>query len=325
MLSGDRRALSRLMSLVERDEPGSAEVMEAVHPHAGRAVSVGVTGPPGVGKSTLVDALVGLLRQQGRTVGVVAVDPSSPFSGGSLLGDRIRMQQHFVDSGVFIRSVSTRGSLGGLPRITQRLVRLLDAAGHDTVLVETVGVGQAESSVMNATDTVVLVLVPEAGDVIQTMKAGVMEIADIFVVNKADREGATRLVAALRSMLGLAPRDEVWQPPVLTTQAHKGQGVDALWQAIQEHRAALERSSRLEERRRQRRRREFLETVQGSLERHLARMVAEDKGLGELLRDVEGGTLDPYAAASRFLTSADLLERWLADLRRPPDSSSVDR
>ena len=315
LLCGDQRALSRLMTVVERSDPDTAQVMQALHSHAGHAYCIGVTGPPGSGKSTLVDGLARLLRELGKTVGILAIDPTSPFSGGAVLGDRVRMQRHFLDSGVFIRSVATRGGRGGLPPTTQRMVRLLDAAGKDVVLVETVGVGQTELEVMGVADTVAVVLVPESGDAIQTLKAGLLEIGDVFVVNKADREGAQRLVTTLEAMLNMTPRADDWRPPVVSTQAHRGQGIERLWEGIQQHWATAEASSHLQTKRRERRRREFFATVQGWLEERLLHMAKQEAALAEVVRQVERGEVDPYAAGAWLLRDAALLKSWLAMLR----------
>ncbi|MCI0858711.1 MAG: methylmalonyl Co-A mutase-associated GTPase MeaB, partial [Chloroflexi bacterium] len=222
LLAGDKRALSQVISLLERHDPATSQVLKEIDPHTGGAYTVGITGPPGAGKSTIVDRLTELLRQQGLTVGILGVDPSSPFTGGALLGDRIRMQRHYLDSGVFIRSVATRGQSGGLPRIIKGMVRLLDAAGTDLVLVETVGVGQSELGIMGVADTVVVTLMPESGDAIQTLKAGIMEIADLYVVNKADRDGSEQMATTIRAMLQMAPTQPDWTPPVVLTQARSG-------------------------------------------------------------------------------------------------------
>ncbi|HLF03705.1 MAG TPA: methylmalonyl Co-A mutase-associated GTPase MeaB [Dehalococcoidia bacterium] len=302
LLAGDQRALSQVMSSVERGDPGAAQVMKAIDPHTGRAYTIGITGPPGAGKSTIVDRLAELLRRQGTTVGIIAADPTSPFSGGALLGDRVRMQRHYLDSQVFIRSVATRGQSGGLPRAIKSLARLLDAAGKETVLVETVGVGQTELGIMGVADTVVVTLVPESGDAIQTLKAGIMEIADIYVINKADREGAGQLAGAVTSMLGLAPR-QGWTPPVVLTQAHRGEGIADLWQKIQDHRQVLTETSELERRRQRRRTQEFMETVEGELGRRWRQRLDQDPALMALREQIARKELEPYSAAMELLRS----------------------
>jgi LAO/AO transport system kinase len=275
--------------------------MREVHPHTGRAYSLGITGPPGSGKSTIVDGLVGLARGEGKTVGVIAIDPTSPFSGGAVLGDRIRMQRHYLDPGVFIRSLATRGVHGGLSQIASAAVRLLDAAGTDLVIVETVGVGQTELDIRAAADTVVVTLVPEGGDSIQAMKAGLMEIADVYVVNKADRADAAQLRNAVRGALSLAPPSADWAPPVLLTEAHNGQGIPELYDSVWRHRDALEASGLLEARRQQRRRQEYAQAVSGTLSAGLAAMLADDGPLAATLESVGAGTRDPYAAAAETL------------------------
>ncbi|HEX5038304.1 MAG TPA: methylmalonyl Co-A mutase-associated GTPase MeaB [bacterium] len=238
MFSGDRLALSRLISMVEARSGDLVSLMSQVQTRCGKAYKIGVTGPPGAGKSTLTDKLIAHLRKQGKTVGVVAIDPSSPFSGGAVLGDRIRMQDHAGDEGVFIRSLGSRGSLGGISRATREVVKLFDAFGMDHVIVETVGVGQTELDIMEIVDTTVVILTPESGDAIQTMKAGILEIADVFVVNKSDRDGAPMMQAELKAMLELGahgPSD--WMPPALLVQANKDQGVRELLNAIEDHHA----------------------------------------------------------------------------------------
>jgi LAO/AO transport system kinase len=250
LFANDPLALSRLMTLVENRADDVFEIMTQVQEHCGHAKTVGITGPPGAGKSTLADKLIGHLRKAQRRVGVVAIDPSSPFSGGAVMGDRIRMQDHAGDDQVFIRSLGTRGSLGGISRATREMVKLYDAAGVDEVIVETVGVGQTEFHIMGIAETTVVVLTPESGDTIQTMKAGILEIADIFVVNKADREGADRMAHELKAMLEIAQKGD-WTIPVLLTQARDDLGVSELHAAIESHRDYLQGEGRAEERRRQ--------------------------------------------------------------------------
>src|SRR5438876_3578539 len=310
MLGGDRLALARLITQVENRTAALPAIMKAVYPRAHGAYVVGVTGPPGAGKSTVDDRLTVLLRAEGATVGVVAVDPSSPFSGGAVLGDRIRMQAHFLDPGVFIRSLSTRGSHGGLARATRDMIRLLDAFGVDAVLVETVGVGQTELDVMRLADTVVVVLVPEAGDAVQVMKAGLLEIADVFVVNKADREGAERMHSELVQMLHLRPSGG-WTIPVLLTQASASTGLDAVRDAIETHRAFLASDPEHAGRERARREGELLDVLDEELRRRVAQRLAAhgSDGLAPLLDAVRAGTVDPYTAALRILEDAPTLER----------------
>ncbi len=313
VLAGELRALSRALSLLERNNPGAASAMERLDPHTGRAYVVGITGPPGVGKSTLLDRLTEHLRSLGLTVGILAVDPTSPFTGGALLGDRIRMQRHYLDAGVFIRSVATRGQSGGLPRIVKSMARVLDAAGKDVVLVETVGVGQTELGIMGVADSVVVTMTPESGDSIQTLKAGVMEIADLYVINKADRDGANQLAAAVTAMLQMADLSAGWNPPVLLTQAYANVGIAELWENVGAHRAYLRDRGELERRRAERRRQEFLETVQEELYRRIAGHLARDAGLINLLAEIDGKTAEPYAAAMGLLSEPIKLAELLDD------------
>src|ERR671933_235047 len=247
--SGDRRALARAISLVENADPLAYEVVRDLYPETGRAYGVGITGPPGVGKSTLISALVRHVREQGRSVGVISVDPSSPFSRGALLGDRIRLADHFLDKGVFIRSMGTRGHLGGLAEATLQALLVLDAAGKELVFLETVGAGQGEVEVIGIADTVVLVLMPGSGDSIQALKAGIMEIPDVIAVNKLDHPAAKTMVNEVRSILAL-DRGRDWTPPIVLTEAARGENVPELWEAVERHRAFLVEGGGLEERRR---------------------------------------------------------------------------
>jgi LAO/AO transport system kinase len=306
MLAGDRLALARLITQVENRRDAVPAIMRAVYPRAHDAYVVGVTGPPGAGKSTVVDRLIALLRAEELTVGVVAVDPSSPFTGGAVLGDRIRMQAHALDPGVFIRSMATRGSVGGLARATGDVIKLLAAAGHGWVLIETVGVGQTELDIMNLADTTVVVLVPESGDSIQAMKAGLMEAADVFLVNKADRAGAHALMAELKFAAHLhhasatSPKDIDWEVGVLSGEAQSGIGMKELLVEIRRHRGSLEASGALAARRRARRGAELksllLEAVRARIEQAIG------SGQARSVRErVLDGTLDPYSAAQAIL------------------------
>jgi len=297
--AGSHQAAARLISLLEDGDPEGLAALRALPPER-EAYTVGITGPPGAGKSTLVDALTRLVRAEGATVGIIAVDPTSPFTGGALLGDRIRMQEHSTDPGVFVRSMATRGHLGGLAPATLDAARVLAALGVDLVLVETVGAGQAEVDVVTAADTVVVVAVPGMGDALQTLKAGIMEIGDVFAVNKADRPDADRTVVELRMMLHLAPQ-EGWRPPVVRTVATMGEGVAELLAAVRQHRAHLEASEALEARRRRRRRQAVLRALEARVQEAVLARARHDPVVAAVLEEAERGVLDARAAADRLL------------------------
>lgn len=300
LLGGNRRALARVISLIENDAPEKETVLAQLFPHTGRAHYIGFTGAPGAGKSSLVDKFTSHVRKLGLTVGIVAIDPSSPFTGGALLGDRIRMQEHALDTGVFIRSMGTRGSLGGLARSTKQVMKILDAYGKDLVLVETVGVGQSELDVAQAADTTVVILTPASGDAIQTLKAGIMEIADVFVVNKSDLPGANEMIRDINAMLDLAPKRE-WRPPVIATNAMAGEGVAELYVVMEKHWQFLGQEGRGEKRRQERLQQEVLETAIGQLREELFRGLAAEPELQDLLHRVCQREIDPYTAAREVL------------------------
>ncbi|MGB5926306.1 MAG: methylmalonyl Co-A mutase-associated GTPase MeaB [Dehalococcoidia bacterium] len=310
MLKGENVSLSRVISLVENESSQVPEIMKLIAPHLGKAHCIGITGPPGVGKSTLADKLTALLRKQDLKVGIIAVDPSSPFTGGAVLGDRIRMQQHYLDDGVFIRSMATRGGLGGLPQTAGSVIKLLDAAGKDAILVETVGVGQSEIDIMEKTDTVLVILCPESGDAIQTMKAGLFEIADIFVVNKADNSGADNFVRDIQAMLQLR-EPTWWDIPVVATEAVNNVGTEVLYRQIQLHYQALCKEGRLSQRRQLQRKQDFIRTLERKLTHKLLNLIEQDGQLSSYIEKVEKGELDPYSAVDKILKSGSLLTDWL--------------
>lgn len=298
MLKGDRLALSRMISQVESRSPNLVQVMTEVQKRCGRAGKIGVTGPPGAGKSTLTDKLIAHFRKMGRKVGVLAIDPSSPFSGGAVLGDRIRMQEHAGDDGVFIRSLGSRGNHGGISRATREVVKLFDAFGMDEIIVETVGVGQTELDIMEIVDTTIVLVTPESGDAIQTLKAGILEIADVFAVNKADRDGAPMMQAELKAMMELGQRNAGWTPPVLLVQANKDQGVTELLEAVDEHRAYLKQKGgpEAEERKRQ----IALEEVREIVLEEMAAHLTEDL---RVRLAGKGSIENPYEEAVAYLQS----------------------
>lgn len=297
--AGDRGALARIISLVEDGSEESRRILDVIYPRAGKAHRVGITGPPGAGKSTLVDGLTRLYRKQGKTVGIIAVDPTSPFTGGALLGDRIRMSDFSSDQGVFIRSMASRGSLGGLSKTAQEVADVLDAFGKEVVILETVGVGQSELDIVQAADTTVVVLVPESGDSIQAMKAGLMEIADILVLNKADREGADRALLELKAVLGLRQSEDNWNPPLLRTIATRGEGLDELQRTIAEHRRFLQENKIIERKRAQRISSKVREILDLKLKEKFWNPQRE-KVLEEGVKRVMRGEISPYQLAEEI-------------------------
>ena len=298
--TGDKRALARAISLVENSDPMAYDLVRDIYPETGRTHAVGVTGPPGVGKSSLISALIRHLRQQERTIGVISVDPSSPFTHGALLGDRIRLADHFLDPGVFIRSMGTRGHLGGLAETTLQALLVLDAAGKDLVFLETVGAGQGEVEVIGIADTVVLVLMPGSGDSVQALKAGIMEIPDVIAINKMDHPAAKTMMNEVRSILSL-DHERSWKPPIVLTDATRGENVPELWEKIDEHRAHLEADGQLEERRRKNLAGEVFAVASGRAKAHLERAVADDPELRRLLDEVQRRELDPLTAVKEIM------------------------
>jgi LAO/AO transport system kinase len=298
--AGDTRALARAITLVENSDPLAYELVSDVYPDTGSAYMVGVTGPPGVGKSSLIAALIRHVRERGQTLGVISVDPSSPFSKGALLGDRIRLSDHFLDPGVFIRSMGTRGHLGGLAEATLQAMLVLDAAGKDLVFVETVGTGQSEVEVIGVADTVLLVLMPGSGDSIQALKAGIMEIPDVIAINKKDHPAAKTMLNEVRSILSL-DTERAWKPPIVLTEAVTGEGVAELWEKVEEHRKHLDETGMLEDRRRDNLRGEVFDLASARAKKHLERSVHGNAELERLLEQVHRRELDPLSAVRAIM------------------------
>jgi LAO/AO transport system kinase len=298
--SGDKRALARAITLVENGDALAYDVVRDIYPDTGRAYAVGVTGPPGVGKSSLISSLVRHVRADERSVGVISVDPSSPFSHGALLGDRIRLADHFLDPEVFIRSMGTRGHLGGLAEATLQAMLVLDAAGKDLLFLETVGAGQSEVEVIGIADTVLLVLMPGSGDSVQALKAGIMEIPDVIAINKLDHPAAKTMLNEVRSILAL-DKERVWKVPIVLTEATRGENVDVLWEKLQAHRAFLEERGELDARRRKNLAGEVFAVASSRAKQHLEDAVADDPELRRLLDEVQRRELDPLTAVREIL------------------------
>ncbi|HTY82489.1 MAG TPA: methylmalonyl Co-A mutase-associated GTPase MeaB [Dehalococcoidales bacterium] len=299
ILKGDTRAAARLISLMADDAPGAAEELAELYSHSGKAYVLGVTGAPGVGKSTLTDCLIGYFRKQNYTIGVIAIDPTSMLTGGALLGDRVRMQRHAADKNVFIRSLATRGWTGGLAKAALGSVRVMDALGKDLVIIETVGSGQVEIDIVKAADTTLLVLAPGAGDEIQAMKAGIIESADVIAINKADKEGAERLKNDLETMLDRKPRGD-WLPPIVLTQAVNDKGIDALGEVIIKHRDFLQNTGELSKRRRERARLELMEAIESDI-KDLIQSMDGEQALEKLVDALQNGKTNPRSAAGEIL------------------------
>jgi LAO/AO transport system kinase len=300
LLDGDRRALARAITLVENDDPEGWALVRDIYPKTGNAQIIGFTGPPGVGKSTLIGRLIEQARANDRQIAVLSIDPSSPFTQGALLGDRIRLSDHFLDRGVYIRSMASRGSLGGLSEATLQAALLMDASGRDDVFLETVGVGQAEVDIIDHADTVVLVLMPGSGDSIQALKAGVMEIPDVIAVNKSDHPLTDTMVREVRGVLSLGPQ-QGWRVPILKTEASRGEGIEELAAKIAEHHDFIREEGTLAERRRRNLMNEVLALATGRLRRRLEAQVRDDESVQELLDEVVARRLDPASAAARLL------------------------
>jgi len=302
ILEGDIRAASRLMRDIDDRMPSALDPLKELYPKTGRAYIIGITGPPGSGKSTVVDKMVDIFRKEGKSVGIVAVDPTSPFTGGAILGDRIRMQRHATDEGVFIRSLATRGCLGGLTRSTQDIINVMDAMGKDIIMVETVGVGQDEVEIVNTAHTSIVILVPGLGDDIQAIKAGIIEIGDIFVINKCDREGADKIERDLRMVLEMGrKRDDGWDPLIFKTEAILGKGIFELVYGIYRHKQALEKNEALEKKLRERTKTTFLEILESEVMAHFMEKMEREGGWDKLIDDLMHRRTDPYSVAEKVM------------------------
>lgn len=302
VLQGNIKATARLIRDVEDELPSAIEELKALYPYTGRSYIIGITGSPGSGKSTLIDMLIDVFRKRGKTIGVIAIDPSSPFSGGAILGDRIRMQRHATDGGVFIRSLATRGWRGGLSRATANIINIMDAMGKDVILIETVGAGQAEVDIINFTHTTMVMLVPGMGDWVQTLKAGILEIADIFVINKADKKGADELKAELEAMLQMsAYSPQAWKPKIFLTEAVNNKGIDELVEGIYQHKEFLIATGGHDTHLKERARLELIEVLKSSLMDHVFQIVNKNNYLEKLIDDLVNKRTDPYSAASDII------------------------